>query len=68
MSPQGAVVSVRRLDGAVHVLVEAQLSSRLLHRDRHFRNSVSVAFELDPSQLPATVEALAAVLAEGEPS
>lgn len=68
MSPEGAVVSVRRLDTAAHVLVEAQLSSSLLHRDRNFLNSVSVAFELDPSQLSATVEALAAVLAEGEPS
>ncbi len=68
MSPEGVVVSVRRLDRAAHILVEAQLSMWLLHRDRYFLNSASVAFELDPSQLSATVEALAAVLAEVEPS
>ncbi len=67
MSPEGVIVSIRRLDIAAHVLVEAQLSMWLLHRDRSFLNSVSVAFELEPSQLPSTVEALAAVLAEGEP-
>lgn len=67
MSPKEAVVSVRRWDAAGHVLVEAQVSRWLIRRGRGFSNSVSVAFELDPSQLPAAMEALAAVLAEVEP-
>lgn len=66
ISPKEAMVSVCRLDAAAHVLVEAQVARWLFHRNRSFLNSVSVTFELDPSQLPAAVEALAAVIAEGQ--
>lgn len=65
MSPKEAMVSVRRLDAAAHVLIEVQVARWLFHRNRSFLNSVSVAFELDPSQLPTAVDTLAAVIAEG---
>ena len=68
MSPGEAVVSISRLDAAGHILVEVQVSRWQYVRDRSFRNLVSVAFELDPSQLPDCVRSLAAVYAEAQPS
>lgn len=68
MSPGEAVVSIRRLDAARHILVETQVSRWHYVGDRPFRNLISVAFELDPSQLPDVVRSLAAVIADAKPS
>jgi hypothetical protein len=68
INPDEAVVSISRLDGAGHILVEAQVSRWQDVRDRSFRNLVSFAFELDPSQLPDVVRSLAAIIAEAQPS
>jgi hypothetical protein len=67
-SPGEAVLSIRRLDAARHVLAEAQVARWQYVRDRPFLNRVSVTFELDPSQLPDVVQSLAAVVDEAEPS
>ena len=68
ISPGEAVVYIRRLDAAHHVLAEVQVSRWHYVRARGFRNQVSVAFELDPSQVPDVARNLAAVIAEAKPS
>ena len=66
MSPGEAVLSIRSLDIARHVLVEAQVARWHCIRSHPFLNRVSVAFELDPSLLPDVVRNLAAVIAEAK--
>ena len=68
MSPGEAIVSIRRLDAARHILAEVQVSRWHYVRGRLFRHLVSVMFEVDPSHRPEAVRSLAAVIAEGKPS
>jgi hypothetical protein len=68
MIPDEAVLSIRRLDMARHLLAEAQVGCWHYVRGRAFFNRVSVTFELDPSQLPDIVRSLAAVIDDAEQS
>ncbi len=68
MSPGEAVLSIRQLDMARHVLAEAQVARGHYLRDHYFYDRVCVTFELDPSQLPDIMRRLEAVIAEAKPS
>lgn len=66
MSTDEALLSIRRLDAARHVLAEARVSRGRYLRDHYFLDRVSVTFELDPSQLPDAVRGFAALIGEME--
>jgi hypothetical protein len=66
MSPEEAMLSIRPMDSARHVLVEAQIARGHYLRGQHVENRVCVTFELDPSRLPDIVRSLAAVIDDME--
>lgn len=62
MSPGEAILSIRRLDIARHLLAEVQVARWHYIRDHPYLNRVVVTFEPDPMQLPDVVRSLAAVM------
>ncbi|HEX9056401.1 MAG TPA: hypothetical protein VF818_02625, partial [Ktedonobacterales bacterium] len=64
INPGEAMLSIRQLDPARHVLAEAQVARGHYLCDRYFYDRVCVTFELDPSQLPDIVRGLESVIAE----
>jgi hypothetical protein len=66
VNPGEAMLSIRPIDAARHVLAEAQVARGHYLRDHYYWDCISVAFELDPSQLPDIVRSLAAVIASAE--
>ena len=62
MSPEDTMLSIRPLDSARHVLVEAQIARGHYLRSHYVESRVCVTFELDPSRLPDIVRCLAAVI------
>lgn len=67
MSPGEAILSIHHLGVTRGVVIEVQVARWHYVCDRQFLNRVSVAFELDSSQLPNVVSSLAVVIAEAKP-
>jgi hypothetical protein len=63
VNPGEAMLSIRPLDAARHVLAEAKVARGHYLRDHYYWDRVLVAFELDPSQLPDIVRSLTAIIA-----
>jgi hypothetical protein len=64
IDPEVAVLSIRRLDMARHVLAEVMISCGHFLRDRYFFDRVTVTFELDPSQLLGFARQLAEIVGD----
>jgi hypothetical protein len=62
MSPEEVMLSIRPMESARHMLVEAQIAHGHYLSGHYFENRVCVTFELDPSRLPDIVRSLAAVI------